>query len=164
MILGMSTATFTLLHVIISLVGIGSGLAVVYGFLQRKIYGAMTAVFLVTTALTSLTGYAFPFEHLLPSHIIGALSLVVLAIAALALYVFHLAGGWRRGFVVASAIALYFNCFVLVAQMFMKVGPLHALAPTQKEPPFAVAQFLVLAVFVGLTVVAAKRFPPQSAH
>lgn len=164
MILGMSTSTFTLLHVIISLVGIGSGLCVVYGFLQGRMFGGITALFLATTVLTSLSGFGFPFDHLLPSHKVGILSLLVLAVAILGLYVFHLAGVWRRTYVVTACIALYLNCFVLVVQLFLKVPALHALAPTQKEPPFAVAQLIVLALFVGLTILSAKRFPASPAH
>ena len=158
MILGMSTATFTSLHVVISMVGIGSGLAVMYGFLAGKRYDGMTAIFLVTTALTSLTGFGFPSEHLLPSHKVGIISLVLLAIAIPARYAFHLVGAWRATFVVASAMALYLNVFVLVVQLFEKVPALKALAPTQKEPPFLVAQLLVLAIFIGLTILSAKRF------
>lgn len=158
MILGMSTATFTFLHVFISLVGIASGLAVMYGFLTGKGMSGLTAVFLVTTALTSITGFGFPFDHLLPSHKVGIISLVLLAVAIPALYVFRLAGPWRLAYVVTASLALYLNCFVLVAQLFMKVPALKALAPTGKEPPFLVAQLLVLAIFVGLTILAAKRF------
>jgi len=163
MILGMPTATFTLLHVIISLIGIGSGLAVMYGFLKGYRMDAMTAVFLATTVLTSVSGFAYPFTQLLPSHKVGIISLVLLAVAIPARYVLHLAGPWRLTHVVTAAMALYLNCFVLVVQLFMKVPALHALAPTQKEPPFLVAQLAVLAVFVGLTVLAAKKFHVEPA-
>ena len=158
MVLGMSLATFTFLHVFISLVGIASGLAVLYGFLTGKRMDGLTAVFLVTTALTSISGFGFPFDHLLPSHKVGILSLVFLAVAISARYVFQLAGPWRTGYVVTACLALYLNCFVLVAQLFMKVPAIHALAPTQKEPPFLVAQLALLVVFVGLTILAARRF------
>jgi hypothetical protein len=158
MILGMSTATFTFLHVVISLIGIGSGLAIVCGFLAGKRYDGMTAIFLVTTVLTSVTGFGFPTEHLLPSHKVGIISLVLLAIAIPARYIFHLAGAWRATYVVAAAMALYLNVFVLVVQLFEKVSALRALAPTQKEPPFLIAQLLVLAIFIGLTILSAKRF------
>ncbi|MBZ5664551.1 MAG: hypothetical protein LAO30_08105 [Acidobacteriia bacterium] len=158
MILGMSTATFTSLHVVISMVGIGSGLAVMYGFLAGKRYDGMTAIFLVTTVLTSVTAFGFPSEHLLPSHKVGIISLVILAIAIPARYGFHLAGAWRPTYVVGAAMALYLNVFVLVVQLFEKVPALRALAPTQKEPPFLVAQLLVLAFFVALTILSAKRF------
>jgi hypothetical protein len=144
--------------VLISVIGIGSGLIVLYGFFTAKRLNAMTALFLVTTVLTSVTGFGFPFTHLLPSHILGIMSLVVLAIAIPARYVFHMTGAWRWIYVVTSAIALYFNVFVLVVQSFEKVPSLRALAPTQKEPPFAVTQLAVLALFIVLTIFAVKRF------
>ena len=158
MILGMSTATYTFLHVLISLVGIFSGLIVMLGLLTRKRFDGVTTVFLATTALTSLTGFGFPFERLLPSHKVGIISLVVLAIAIAARYVFHLAGAWRGIYVVTAATALYLNVFVAVVQAFLKVPALTAFAPTQKEPPFLIAQLVVLTAFVVLTIVAAKRF------
>ena len=133
MVLGMSLGTYTLLHVLISLIGLGSGLIVMFGFWSRKRLDRWTSLFLATTALTSLTGFGFPFEHLLPSHILGVLSLVTLAIATPARYVFHLAGSWRATYVIAASVALYFNCFVLVAQAFLKAPFLHALAPTGKD-------------------------------
>jgi len=158
MILGMSTGTYTLLHVLISLVGIGSGLVVMFGFLTGKRLDGWTALFLVTTVLTSVTGFGFPVDHLLPSHIIAILSLVILAVAISARYVFHLSGAWRSTYVVTAAIALYLNVFVLVVQTFMKVPAVHALAPTQKEPPFLIAQIVVMLIFIGLTVLAVKKF------
>jgi hypothetical protein len=164
MILGMSIATYTLLHVLISLIGIGSGLVVMYGFLVGKRLDGLTAIFLTTTVLTSVTGFGFPFEHLLPSHKVGIISLVILAIAIPARYVYHLAGAWRWIYVVTASIALYLNVFVLVAQAFMKVPPLKALAPTQSEPPFLVAQLVVLAIFVGLTILAARKFRLEPAR
>ena len=158
MIFGMSTATYTLLHVLISLVGIGSGLVVMFGFLTGKRLDGWTALFLTTTVLTSATGFGFPTDHLLPSQVIGSISLVILAVAILARYVFHLSGAWRSIYVVTAAIALYLNVFVLVVQTFMKVPAVHALAPTQKEPPFLIAQIIVMLVFIGLTVLAVKKF------
>ncbi|PYX31704.1 MAG: hypothetical protein DMG77_05880 [Acidobacteria bacterium] len=162
MILGMTISTFTLLHVLISLVGIGSGFIVLYGLLTGKRLDGWTAIFLVTTVLTSLTGFLFPFEHLLPSHVVGVISLVVLAVAILARYGMHLAGAWRGIYVVSAAVALYFNVFVLVVQAFMKMPALKALAPTQKEPPFLAAQLALMALFVVLTIFAVKKFhiPP----
>jgi uncharacterized membrane protein SirB2 len=158
MILGMSLATFTLVHVLISLVGIATGFIVVYGLLTAKRLDGWTAAFLVTTVLTSLTGYLFPVEHLLPSHILGMISLVALAIAIVARYVRHMEGGWRSTYVVTAVVALYLNVFVAVAQTFMKVPAAHALAPTQKEPPFFVTQLIVMAIFIVLGVFAVKRF------
>lgn len=162
MIFGMSTATYTLLHVIISVVGIGSGLGVLYGLLKGKRFDGMTALFLVTTVATSVTGFGFPFDHLLPSHIVGIISLVALTIAILGRYVFHLAGAWRGIYVVSAMISLYLNVFVLVVQCFEKVSNLHALAPTQKEPPFLVAQIVVMVLFIALTILAAKKFRVES--
>jgi len=161
MILGMSTATYTFWHVLISLVGIVSGLIVVYGFLIGKRLDGLTAVFLTTTVLTSLTGFGFPFEHLLPSHKVAIISLAILAVAIPARYVFHLAGKWRAVHVVGAATALYLNVFVLVVQSFLKVPALKALAPTQKEPPFLVAQLLVLLIFATLAALATVRFHPE---
>jgi hypothetical protein len=158
MILGMSTGTYTLLHVLISLVGIGSGLVVMFGFLTGKRFDGWTVLFLIATILTSVTGFGFPVDHLLPSHVIAVLSLLILAVAILARYVFHLSGAWRSTYVVAAAIALYLNVFVLVVQTFMKVPAVHALAPTQKEPPFLIAQIVVMLIFIGLTVLAVKKF------
>jgi hypothetical protein len=158
MILGMSLATFTLVHVLISLVGIGSGLLVVYGMLLGKRYEGATAIFLVTTVLTSLTGFLFPFVHLLPSHILGIILLPVLAIAIIARYARHLAGPWRSIYVVTAVLALYLNVFVLVAQIFLKVPAAHALAPTGKEPPFLVVQLIVMAIFIVLGIFAARKF------
>ena len=156
-IFGMTTATYTLVHVLISLAGIGSGFVVMYGLLAGKRLDGWNALFLVTMVATSVTGFGFPFDHLLPPHKVGILSLVVLAIAIVARYILRLAGGWRRTYVVCAALALYFNVFVLVLQAFEKAPALKALAPTQKEPPFLVAQLVVLALFVGLTIVAVKR-------
>ena len=118
-------------------------------------------MFLVTTAATSLTGFGFPFQKLLPSHIVGALSLVVLAGAIFARYGKRMSGGWRPTYVVTAMMALYFNVFALVVQSFQKVPALKNLAPTQSEPPFAATQAAVLVIFVALTVVAARRFRPE---
>ena len=163
MIFGIPTAAYTLIHVLISLVGIGSGFIVLYGLLNGKLLSGWNVLFFVTTVATSVTGFGFPFDHLLPSHKVGIISLVTLTVAILALYVFHLTGGWRRTFVVSATISLYLNVFVLVAQMFMKVPALKALAPTQSEPPFLVAQLVVLALFVVLAVLAVKKFREKSA-
>jgi hypothetical protein len=158
MVLGLSLSTFTLLHVIISLAGIGSGFIVLFGLLNGKRLDGWTAVFLTTTVLTSLTGFLFPFEGLKPSYIVGAISLLVLAIAIFARYGRQMAGSWRWIYIVTAAIALYLNCFVAVVQSFLKIPALHAMAPNGNEPPFLVAQCIVLAIFVWLTWLAAKRF------
>src|SRR5713101_7595410 len=136
MIFGMTLGTYTFLHVLISLVGIGSGLIVMLGLLGGKRLDGWTGLFLATTVLTSVRGFGFPFDHLLPSHVVGLISLVVLAAAVAARYALRLAGPWRWIYVVESGIALYLNVFVLVVQGFEKVPALKALAPTQKEPPF----------------------------
>lgn len=156
MVLGMSLQTFTLIHVLISLAGIASGLVVMYGFLRNKRLGGWTAVFLTTTALTSLSGFLFPFKGVTPAINLGIISLVVLAIAIVTRYSLHLA--WRKTYVIAACAALYFNVFVLVVQSFEKVPQLKAIAPTQKEAPFAIAQIAVLVLFVVLTTFAVKRF------
>jgi hypothetical protein len=162
MVLGMTLSTFTLLHVVISLIGIGSGFVVLYGLFVAKRLDGITAIFLLSTVLTSVTGFLFPFEHLLPSHNVGIISLVLLAIAILARYAFHLSGAWRSTYVVSAVMSLYLNCFVLVAQAFLKAPALHALAPTGKEPPFLVTQLIVLAIFIVLTILAVKRFKMAS--
>lgn len=158
MILGMTPLTF--IHVLLSLIGIFAGAIVLIGFLGAKRLDGWTAVFLASTVLTSVTGYFFPFHKLLPSHIIGAISLVALAIAIAARYSKQMAGSWRRIYVIFAMLSFYLNVFVLVAQLFMKVPSLHALAPTGSEPPFAIAQTVVLVLFIGLSVLADKRFRP----
>jgi hypothetical protein len=158
--LGMSLPTFTLVHVVISLIGIGLGLTALFGMLNAKLFGKMTATFLITTVATSVTGFLFPFEGFKPSYVIGALSLIVLALAIVALYGKHLAGAWRWIYVVTAVIALYFNVFVAIVQSFLKVPALHALAPMGKEPPFAIVQLTVLALFVVLGILAVRKFRP----
>jgi hypothetical protein len=158
MILGMTLETYTRVHVLISLVGIGSGLVVLFGLLNGKRLDGWTALFLASTVATSVTGFGFPFDHLLPSHKVGIVSLVVLAVAILARYPLHLAGPWRRIYVVCAVVALYLNVFVGVVQSFLKIPALNAMAPKQTEPPFVVAQAVVLALFVALGIAAAIRF------
>ena len=154
----MTTANFTLLHVVISLIGIGSGLIVMFGLLTAKRLDRWTLLFLFATALTSLTGFAFPNAHITPGIVVGILSLVVLAGATVARYALHLRGAGRWIYVLCASLALYFNVFVLVVQSFEKVPALNALAPTQKEPPFAIGQLTVLIVFIVLTAIAVRRF------
>lgn len=129
--------------------------------LNRKPLDGWTAIFLATTVLTSVTGYFFPFVRLLPSHIVGAISLVALAIAIFARYARHMNGAWRRIYVVTAVLSLYLNSFVLVAQIFEKVPAARALAPTQKEPPFFITQLIVMAIFIVLGVFAVKKFRNQ---
>jgi len=154
----MSLSAFTLLHVVISLIGIGTGLIVAAAMLRSKAPNGWTALFLATTVLTSVTGFLFPADKILPSHIVGAISLVVLAIALVALYGFHLARSWRWIYVTTALFALYLNCFVLVAQAFLKVAFLKTLAPTQSDPPFIIAQVAVMAAFILLGIKALGSF------
>ena len=161
MMLGMSLSTFTTVHVLISLVGIGSGFVVAFGLLQGKRMDGWTALFLGTTLATSVTAFGFPFDHLLPSHKVGIVSLAVLAVTIVARYPLHLAGAWRRIYAAGAMIALYLNVFVLVVQSFQKTPALKALAPTQTEPPFLFAQLGVLALFIALGIAAAIRFRDQ---
>jgi hypothetical protein len=154
----MGMTTFTFVHVVLSLMGILTGIIVMFGMFGAKRMNGMTALFLTTTVLTSVTGFLFPFHKLLPSHILGTLSLIVLAIAIFARYGKHLAGGWSRTYAVTAVIALYFNVFVLVVQLFLKVPSIHELAPTQAEPPFKIAQGVVFVIFLLLAILAGKKF------
>ena len=162
MVLGMSLSAFTTLHVVLSLVAIAAGLVWLYGVLMSAHYPAWTAVFLATTVLTSVTGFLFPFERVLPSHVFGVLSLAILTVTLLALYRFSLAGRWRWLYVVTGMVALYLNVFVAVVQAFLKLPFLQRLAPTQTEPPFIVAQGLVLIAFIALGVLAVRSFHPRA--
>jgi hypothetical protein len=161
--LGLSLSTFTVVHVIISLIGIVAGIVVMFGLLGSERKPGMTAIFLLFTILTSATGFLFPFNGVTPGDVIGALSLMLLAIACIALYGMKLSGAWRWIYVVTAMISLYFNVFVLVIQSFLKIGPLHELAPG--NPPsglaFAVVQGIVLVFFVIMTIRAMKRFRPM---
>jgi hypothetical protein len=160
MILGMSTGAFTLVHVAITLVAIGSGLIVVGGMFASHRLPFTTALFLLTTALTSVTGFLFPIHGLTPALRVGILACVILAVALFALYKEHLVGAWRWIFVVTAVASLYLNIFVLIVQSFVKVSALNALAPTQTEPPFTVTQAVVLAIFILITLIAAIKFRP----
>src|ERR1700730_2256548 len=150
--------TFVFVHVLLSLVGIFSGFVVLFGMLAAKRLNGWPATFLVTTVATSVTGFFLPAAHFMPSHAIGILSLIVLALAIFARYGRHLAGAWRRTYVISAVLALYFNVFVLIAQTFQKVPALKAIAPTQSEPPFAIAQLVVLVLFVVFGVPAVIKF------
>jgi hypothetical protein len=149
---------FTLFHVILSLIGIGAGLIVAFAFLSSKRLDGLTSVFLSTTVATSVTGFFFPFHGVTPGIVLGVLSLIALAFAIVARYRYRLAGGWRRTYVISSVIALYFNVFVLINQLFDKVPALKALAPTKSEPPFQVIQLIVLVLFIVLGIRAAMKF------
>jgi hypothetical protein len=160
MIIGLSVGAFTTLHVIISLIGLAAGAVAVAAMLNDRRPGLWTAVFLCATVLTSATGFLFHSAKIGPAHIVGVLSLIVLAVAIAALYGFHLKGAWRTVYVVTALMALWFNAFVAVVQAFDKIPALKALAPTGSEPPFLVAQLVVLAAFVALGFLATKRFHP----
>ncbi|HEY6852048.1 MAG TPA: hypothetical protein VI320_38295 [Terracidiphilus sp.] len=158
MILGLSTAAFTQLHVLISLIGIAAGLLALFGLLAGKLYRLMSSLFLITTVLTSVTGFLFPFHGMTPGIILGILSMIVLLLAIWALYIGKLEGAWRGTYVVTSSLALWFNFFVLIAQSFAKIPALRAIAPSQASPAFGITQAVVLIVFLWLTVRAFKRF------
>lgn len=162
MILGMSTSTFTLLHVVISHIAMAAGFVAVFGIVTSRSLRGWTGLFLLTTILTSVTGYFFPADKVLPSHVVGAISLAVLALAVAALYRFRLAGAWRWIYVVTALVALYLNVFVGVVQAFLKIAWLRDLAPTQAEPPFLVAQAVVLLGFLALGFVALRGFRPDT--
>jgi hypothetical protein len=152
----------TLIHVLLSLIGIVSGFVVLVGMFDSRRLESWTALFLITTVMTSVTGFLFPFTKLLPSHIFGIISLIVLGIAAAARYSFRLKDSWRWIYVVTALLALYLNTFVLVVQAFLKVPALKALAPTQSEAPFAIAQGIVLVFFLYVGVRAAMRYRPET--
>lgn len=154
-------ATFTLLHVLISLVGIVAGLVAMTGWLKSEPSRIATATFLATTILTGITGFLFPFTKLLPSHIVGIISLVMLAFATFALYGKHLSGIWRSIYTVTASLSLYLNVFVLIVQAFLKIPPLTQWAPTQTEPAFLVAQGSVFLLFVALAILTTLRFRPE---
>jgi len=165
MILGMSLATFVLVHVVISLIAIVAGLIVMFGMLGSRSQPGLTAIFLLFTILTSATGFVIPpflFEKLLPSHLFGIISLILLAIACIALYGMKLAGAWRWIYVLTALISLYLNVFVLVVQSFLKIPALTALAPGNPPagPIFAVAQGIVLVFFVVMIIGVWRRFRP----
>jgi hypothetical protein len=166
MILGMSLSTFVTVHVIISLIAIVAGIIVMFGLLTSNSMPGLTAIFLLFTILTSATGFLIPpllSEKLLPSHMVGALSLVLLAIACIALYGMKLSGAWRWIYAVTALLSLYLNVFVLVIQGFLKVPALHALAPGEPPggPVFAVVQLIVLVFFVIVIIGAVRRFRPM---
>jgi hypothetical protein len=163
MTLGIPTGTFLQIHVILSLIGIASGLVALYGLLAGKLLHGWTALFLATTVLTSVTGFPLPPFGFDPPRAVGTLSLALLALAILALYAFRLGGAWRWVYVATAIAALYLNCFVAVAQSFQKLSFLQPLAPTQSEPKFLISQLVVLAVFIALGISATRRFHPAAA-
>ncbi len=163
MILGMSIPAFTLLHLVISLIAIGSGLIAVGGMFASHRLPVTTALFLLTTVLTSVTGFLFPIHGFTPGLGVGIISCVILLIALYAYYGKHLTGAWRWIYVVTAIAALYFNIVVLIVQSFQKVAALTALAPTQSEPPFLTAQVAMMAIFILIAIVALIKFRPAKA-
>jgi hypothetical protein len=161
MILGLSIANFTILHVIISLIGIAAGLVVMFAMLGSNKASGWTAIFLLFTVLTSATGFLFPFKGATPAFIVGVTSIVILAIALYALYGQHLASSWRWIYVLTAVLAQWFNSFVLFVQSFQKIGFLAALAPTQSEPPFMAAQGIELLFYVPDRLLAVRKFHPE---
>ena len=164
MILGISTGAFTLVHVIITLLAIASGLIVVGGMFASTTLPGTTALFLFTTALTSITGFMFPIHGFTPALGVGVLACLILIVALVALYKEGLVGAWRWIYAIAAVVSLYLNVFVLVAQSFMKIPALNALAPTQSEPPFAITQAIVLAIFIVIALIAVANFRPVAAR
>ena len=147
-------------HTVVSLIALVAGVLVVFGMVGSATMPGLTALFLATAVITSATGFLFPVDRILPSHIFGVVSLLALAAAMAGRYAFGFAGGWRVTYVLCVVLATYLDAFVAVVQTFLKVPAAHALAPTQTEPPFAIAQGLLLLVFAVLAVLAARRFRP----
>jgi hypothetical protein len=163
MMWGIPADLFLQIHIALSLIAIVSGFVVVYGWLSGASYAGWTILFLATLILTSVTGFPIPPFGLDPPRIVGLISLVLLAIAVVAVYVFRFSGAWRWIYIVTAIMALYLDCFVAVIQAFGKVSFLQSLAPTQSEPPFVVAQLIVLVIFIVLGILAARRFHPRVA-
>ena len=155
-------SNYTIAHVVISLIAIAAGFIVAYGMFGSNRLEGWTALFLFATVLTSLTGFGFPFDQVLPSHVVGVLSLVVLLIAILGYYFYRLAGAWRWIYVVSALVALWFNVFVLIVQAFQKIPFLQPLAPTQSEPAFQIAQGAALVVFIAMGIFAVRKFHPPA--
>ena len=156
--------TFTAIHVILGLIGIGTGFVVMFGLLTSRRLEGWTALFLGTTVATSVTGFGFPFHELSPAHKLGIVSLIVLGAAIAGRYFFHLAGAWRWIYVAGAVLGLYLNVFVAVVQAFQKLPFLKVLAPTQSEPPFAITQLVVLLLFLALGVASVIRFRVEPAR
>jgi hypothetical protein len=157
MILGMSLELFTRVHVLISLIAIAAGMLVLLGFLTKRRFPILTAVYFITTALTDITGFMFPFKGMTPGIVIGIVSLLTLLMAAVGLYGKHLSGGWRAIYVILASLALWLNVFVLFAQLFQKVPELVNLG----KPAFGLTEGLIFILFIAVTFRAVKRFHPE---
>jgi hypothetical protein len=160
MILGLSVQNFTILHVVISLMAIASGIVVLIGMFGSRRLPGWTAFFLLTTVLTSVTGFLFPIRVFTPAIGTGIISCVLLALALYGLYGKRLAGAWRWIYVATASSALYLNVLVLIVQSFQKLPFLNPLAPTQSEPPFLIAQLIALIAFLLAGIAAALKFRP----
>jgi hypothetical protein len=163
MILGLSTSAFTWFHTALSLVQLVSGIVVVIELMGSRSSRLWTAVYLVSAVATNATGFAFPVDKLLPSHAFGIVSLVLLLLVILARYTFHLAGAWRWVYALGIVITVYLDAFVAIVQAFLKLPALHAMAPTGSEPPLAIAQGILLVIFVVLAIAAVRTFRPAAA-
>lgn len=153
---------YTVFHTALSIVAVISGLLVVKGLLVSHGRQLWTLLFLVTATATTVTGFFFPFEGFTPAFILGIISVVPLTLAILARYRHRLKGSWRGTYVINCVIALYFNCFVLVVQSFEHIPSLNVLAPTQKEPPFAIAQLVTLVVSIAAGFFSYKNYHPKN--
>jgi hypothetical protein len=163
MVFGIGLSTYTTIHVIISLIAIAAGFIAVFEMIANKSLGIWNTIFLWTTIATSITGFGFPITGATPGIVVGIISLVVLAVALIALYAQHLAGPWRWVYVITAIVALWFNVFVLIVQAFQKISSLKTLAPTQSESPFQLAQGAALLAFVALAILAVRKFRPIAA-
>lgn len=153
--------TLTGIHTLLSLAALAAGSIVTIALLGARMPPLWTALFLATAVATSATGFAFPFNTVLASHVVGAIALVLLAVAILALYVHRLAGAWRSIYALATVASVYLLVFVGIAQAFLKVPALAGAAPTLSEPPFAVSQLVALVLFAALAIAEARRFRPD---
>jgi hypothetical protein len=160
---GSGVSILTMVHVGLSLIGIAAGFLVIFQMIGGKTLGGLNATFLTTTILTSVTGFFFPITKVTPGLVIGGISLLVLAIALFALYSKKLASGWRTVYVVTAVIAQFFNVLVLIVQSFMKIGVLHAMAPTGEEPVVKIVQVCALVLLIALGIAAGRKFHPAAA-
>lgn len=156
-------ATYTAIHTIISIVQLVSGFVVVYALLKSQSAPGWTLLYIVTAIATSVTGFGFPFVKFLPSHVFAIISLVLFALVILGRYVFHYAGAWRWIYAIGMVVTVYLDAFVAIFQSFLKIPAIHALAPTQSEPPFAIAQGVLLVIAVALIIAITIRFRPAAA-
>jgi hypothetical protein len=153
-------AALTLFHVIVSLIAIAAGIVLAHGLITRKRYDRWTLIFMVTTAVTVLTGFVFPYNGFTPGIGVGIICVLIFIPTALARYRFAMAGIWRPIFVVGALALFYFNCLVFVVQSFQKIPPLNALAPTGGEPIIGAVQAVVFIAFLIVGFFSIRRFRP----